>query len=76
MFFSGGTETQAGESVSWSAVQAKLEEIIAGEDKANPLSDDELVEKLGEKGIVIARRTVAKYRKVLQIAPARQRKQF
>jgi RNA polymerase sigma-54 factor len=76
MFFSGGTETQAGEAVSWAAVQAKLEEIIAGEDKAKPLSDDDLVEKLGEKGIVIARRTVAKYRKVLQIAPARQRRQY
>jgi RNA polymerase sigma-54 factor len=76
MFFSGGTETQGGESVSWAAVQAKLEEIIAGEDKANPLSDDDLVVKLNEKGIVIARRTVAKYRKVLHIAPARQRREF
>jgi RNA polymerase sigma-54 factor len=76
MFFSGGTETQGGESVSWAAVQATLEEIIAGEDKARPLSDDDLVVKLTEKGIAIARRTVAKYRKVLHIAPARQRRQF
>jgi RNA polymerase sigma-54 factor len=76
MFFSGGTETDAGAAVSWSAVQATLEEIIQAEDKANPLSDDDLVVKLKEKGIEIARRTVAKYRKLLHIAPARQRRQF
>ena len=76
MFFSGGTETEGGESMSWQAVQAKLQEIIEGEDKANPLNDDELVDKLKEKGIEIARRTVAKYRKQLNIAPARQRKEY
>ncbi|MCE9590010.1 MAG: RNA polymerase factor sigma-54 [Planctomycetes bacterium] len=76
MFFSGGTETQSGDAMSWTAVQEKLREIIAAEDKANPLNDDELVEKLREKGIEIARRTVAKYRKELQIATARQRRQF
>ncbi len=76
MFFSGGTETEDGESVSWAAVQAKLQEIIEGEDKGKPLNDDELVEELKKAGIEIARRTVAKYRKQLHIAPARQRKEF
>lgn len=76
MFFSGGTQTDSGEDLSWQAVQAKLEEVINEEDKSNPLNDDELVVKLREKGIEIARRTVAKYRKQLNIPPARQRKQF
>ena len=76
MFFSGGTETDAGDAMSWSAVQAKLEQIIEDEDKSAPLSDDALVEKLKEQGIEIARRTVAKYRKQLNIPPARQRKQY
>jgi RNA polymerase sigma-54 factor len=76
MFFSGGTETEAGDAMSWTAIQAKLEQIIEGEDKSKPLSDDALVEKLKEHGIEIARRTVAKYRKQLNIPPARQRKEF
>ncbi|QDU33862.1 RNA polymerase sigma-54 factor [Poriferisphaera corsica] len=76
MFFSGGTETGDGESVSWSAVQAKLKEIIDGENKMKPLSDDSLVEALKNAGIDIARRTVAKYRKQMNIGTARQRKQF
>ena len=76
MFFSGGTETDTGDAMSWAAVQAKLEQIIEAEDKASPLSDDQLAEKLKEGGIEIARRTVAKYRKQLHIPPARQRKQY
>jgi RNA polymerase sigma-54 factor len=76
MFFSGGTETDDGEAMSWTAVQAKLKEIIDAEDKSNPLNDDQLVEKLKEQGIEIARRTVAKYRKQLHIPAARQRKEY
>ena len=76
MFFSGGTETESGDAMSWAAVQAKLEQIITDEDKNKPLSDDQLVEKLKKTGIDIARRTVAKYRKQLDIPTARQRKQF
>ncbi len=76
MFFSGGTATEAGEEMSWTAVQAKLEEVIKSEDKANPLSDDELVDKLKENGIEIARRTIAKYRKQLNIPTARARKEY
>ncbi|WP_432800207.1 RNA polymerase factor sigma-54 [Poriferisphaera sp. WC338] len=76
MFFSGGTETEGGESMSWSAVQAKLKHIIDEEDKSKPLSDDTLVDALKKEGIDIARRTVAKYRKQLNIPTARQRKQY
>ncbi len=76
MFFSGGTESADGEAMSWAAVQAKLETIINEEDKSDPLSDDALVEKLKEQGIDIARRTVAKYRKQLNIPTARQRKEY
>jgi RNA polymerase sigma-54 factor len=76
MFFSGGTETDAGDAMSWTAIQAKLEQLIEEEDKSKPLSDDALVEKLKEHGIEIARRTVAKYRKQLNIPPARQRKEY
>ena len=76
MFFSGGTETDSGEAMSWAAVQAKLEEIIDGEDKHKPLSDDALVDELKKHGIEIARRTVAKYRNQLNIPAARQRREY
>jgi RNA polymerase sigma-54 factor len=73
-FFSGGTETAAGDSVSWDAVKAKLQGIIDEEDKKNPLSDDDLVRELEKQGITLARRTVAKYRSLMNIPPARRRK--
>jgi RNA polymerase sigma-54 factor len=73
-FFSGGTETQSGESMSWEAVKATLQEIIDAEDKSNPLSDEAMVEELKKRGIEIARRTVVKYRQQLDIPPARRRK--
>ena len=75
-FFSGGTQSASGEDMSWDAVKEKLKILIDNEDKNNPLNDDELVEKLTEQGIDIARRTVAKYRKVLNIPTARQRKAY
>jgi RNA polymerase sigma-54 factor len=76
MFFSGGTQTDEGEAMSWTAVQAKLKQVIDDEDKSKPLSDDALVEQLGKQGIEIARRTVAKYRKQLGVPTARQRKEY
>jgi len=62
-FFCGGTTSAAGEEVAWDAVRLKLQEIVDGEDKQHPLSDDQLVAKLAEAGITVARRTVTKYRK-------------
>ncbi|MCW5776777.1 MAG: hypothetical protein KIS87_10085, partial [Phycisphaeraceae bacterium] len=75
-FFTGGTETETGEEISWDAIKAALQEIVDAEDKANPLSDDALVDRLKERGIEIARRTVAKYRAQLGIPSARLRRQF
>jgi RNA polymerase sigma-54 factor len=75
-FFSGGTETAGGESVSWDAVKAKLQGIIASEDKKNPYSDEKLVEQLAKHGLHLARRTVAKYRGILKIPPGRRRRQY
>jgi RNA polymerase sigma-54 factor len=75
-FFSGGTTNAEGEDMSWDAVKEKLKIIIDNEDKKNPLNDDEIVLKLKDQGIDLARRTVAKYRKILDIATARQRREF
>ncbi len=76
MFFSGGTTTSEGEDVSWDAVKAKLKEVVDNEDKAKPLNDDQIAQEMTRQGITIARRTVAKYRDLLDIPPARQRKQY
>ena len=76
MFFSGGTKTADGDDVSWDAVKAKLKEVIAAEDKSKPLNDDQLAAELTTHGIKIARRTVAKYRNLLDIPPARRRREF
>ena len=75
-FFSGGTQSADGEEMSWDAVKEKLKGIIEKEDKHQPLNDDEIVAKLQELGIHLARRTVAKYRKILNIPTARQRRQY
>jgi RNA polymerase sigma-54 factor len=76
MFFSGGTESEDGEQMAWGAIQAKLQQIVDEEDKTKPMTDDQLVEALKQQGIEIARRTVAKYRKVQNIPPARQRREY
>ena len=76
MFFSGGTESEDGEAMSWAAVQQKLKNIIDAEDKQKPLSDEALVRALKKEGITLARRTVAKYRDQMGIPAARQRKQY
>jgi RNA polymerase sigma-54 factor len=76
-FFSGGTEDVNGNAKSWEAIRGKLQQIIDKEDKSKPLSDDQIRKKLGEAGIEnIARRTVAKYRKLLNIPAARFRKKY
>ena len=76
-FFSGGIEDVNGQAHSWEAVRAKLQQIIDEEDKAKPLNDDEIRDQLLKGGIKkLARRTVAKYRKLLNIPAARFRKKF
>ena len=76
-FFSGGTEDINGAGLSWEAIRAKLQQIIDSEDKSKPLNDEQIRKKLAELGIKkLARRTVAKYRKLLNIPAARFRKKY
>ncbi len=67
---------EAGQEMAWEAVKAALREVIEGEDRKRPLSDEALVRELKKRGIEIARRTVAKYRDQLGIPTARLRKVF
>jgi RNA polymerase sigma-54 factor len=75
-FFVGGTMGADGEEVAWDSVRLKLQEIVDGEDKSNPYSDDDLVKQLGTHGITVARRTVTKYRKAMNIPSSRQRRDW
>ena len=75
-FFGGGTHTANGEEVAWENIRLKLKEIVDGEDKQRPFSDDALVEELSKQGITLARRTVTKYRKAMTIPSSRQRREY
>ena len=75
-FFGGGTQTADGEEVAWENIRRKLKEIVDGEDKSKPLSDEALVDALADSGIKLARRTVTKYRKAMDIPSSRQRKEY
>ena len=75
-FFGGGTQTADGEEVAWDTIRIKLQELIDGEDKNDPLSDDALVAALAGDGITLARRTITKYRKQMQIPSSRQRREY
>ena len=74
IFFSDGIVTDSGEELSTRQIKVALRDIIAGEDKQHPLSDDAICELLKERGLPIARRTVAKYREQQNIPIARLRK--
>ena len=73
-FFGSGLGTDSGGQASSTAVRALIQQFIAAENKARPLSDQQLCEMLKEQGIACARRTVAKYREGLRIATASLRK--
>lgn len=75
-FFGGGTKTADGEEVAWENIRLKLKEIVDKEDKSDPLSDDALVSALAESGYNLARRTVTKYRKAMNIPSSRQRREY
>jgi RNA polymerase sigma-54 factor len=75
-FFSEGLSTDSGEDISNKHIKELLKDIIESEDKKAPHSDDKLAEMLNEKGIHIARRTVAKYREQLRLPVARLRKEL
>ena len=75
-FFQGGTTNAAGDDVAWNKIRIELQKIIDEEDKSKPYSDDELVKLLNSKGLKVARRTVTKYRKKMQIPSSRQRRDW
>jgi RNA polymerase sigma-54 factor len=73
-FFGSGLSTDTGGSASSTAVKALIKQFVAAEPAGQPLSDNQLAAMLEEQGIQVARRTVAKYREALKIAPANLRK--
>lgn len=75
-FFTSGVATDTGGSMSNTSVKTILAELVANEDKSSPLSDEDFVIKLKEKGIMLARRTVAKYRAELNVLPSHLRKAY
>ncbi len=75
-FFTPGYQAESGASVSNTSVKEMINDLIAGEDRSQPLSDQEIVAKLQEKGINIARRTVAKYREELGLLPSNLRRDY
>ena len=74
-FFSGGLPSLSGSEHSSVSVREKIRDMVHGESKNAPLTDQEIMNLLGKEGIVIARRTVAKYRMELDIPPVNKRKQ-
>jgi RNA polymerase sigma-54 factor len=73
-FFGSHVATDAGGAASSTAIRALIGQLIAAEDPSKPLSDSRIAELLGDQGIVVARRTVAKYRELLHIPPLALRK--
>ena len=75
-FFSSHVNTEGGGEASSTAIRALVKKLIAAENPAKPLSDSKLTSLLSEQGIMVARRTVAKYGESLSIPPSNQRKQL
>ncbi len=73
-FFSSKLETTSGEAESQKSIMSKIKNLISQEDPANPMSDQDIVEKMKTDGIQIARRTVAKYRDLLKVLPSHLRR--
>jgi RNA polymerase sigma-54 factor len=73
-FFGSSLNTEAGGNASSTAVRALIQQLVSAENPKDPLSDSQLSTMLEEQGIQVARRTVAKYREALKIAPASLRK--
>jgi RNA polymerase sigma-54 factor len=75
-FFCGGTVGADGEEVAWDTIRLKLQELIDNESKQHPKSDEQLVKDLAAAGVTVARRTVTKYRKAMNIPSSRQRRDW
>ncbi|HET9708352.1 MAG TPA: RNA polymerase factor sigma-54 [Gemmatimonadales bacterium] len=75
-FFSSGLQTSSGEDASARSIKAQIQKMVSEEQPKNPLTDQQIVEMFGIRGVRIARRTVAKYRDQLNILPARMRRRL
>lgn len=75
-FFSNSIQTESGEDVSSKIVKEKIKELIDGENKSNPYSDDRITQIINEAGFTIARRTIAKYREAMKIPKATLRRKI
>ncbi|MGL4504696.1 MAG: RNA polymerase factor sigma-54, partial [Aeromonas sobria] len=75
-FFSSHVNTEGGGECSSTAIRALIKKLVTAENPAKPLSDSKIADLLAEQGIMVARRTIAKYRESLFIAPSNQRKRL
>jgi RNA polymerase sigma-54 factor len=75
-FFGSHVATDAGGAASSTAIREVIRQMVDGENPDDPLSDSAIAELLGKQGIVVARRTVAKYRELLNIPPVARRKRL
>lgn len=75
-FFNSGISTSGGDSLASESVKLKIKALVEEENPKKPLSDQKIVDALKQEGIIIARRTVAKYRDVLRILPSSKRKKM
>lgn len=73
-FFGSHVNTESGGAASSTAIRALIRQLVSAENTSKPLSDSQIAEILGQQGIVVARRTVAKYRESMQILPVNMRK--
>ncbi|MFS1163147.1 RNA polymerase factor sigma-54, partial [Aeromonas salmonicida] len=75
-FFSSHVNTEGGGECSSTAIRALIKKLVTAENPAKPLSDSKIADLLAEQGIMVARRTIAKYRESLLIPPSNQRKRL
>jgi RNA polymerase sigma-54 factor len=73
-FFGSHVATDTGGAASATAIRALIKQLVAAENPKSPLTDSRIADLLGEQGILVARRTIAKYREALQIPPVNVRK--
>ncbi|MGI6210968.1 MAG: RNA polymerase factor sigma-54 [Anaerovoracaceae bacterium] len=75
-FFSSGVESGSGDGISSNSVKSMIRDFIENEDTRKPLSDQEMADRLKDRGVKISRRTVAKYREAMGIQPSSRRKRY
>jgi RNA polymerase sigma-54 factor len=73
-FFGSHVATDTGGAASATAIRALIKQLVGAENAKAPLTDSKIADMLGEQGIIVARRTIAKYREALQIPPVNLRK--